>query len=194
MYMNNFLDFEEDLEQSLATLIDGGVILYPTDTIWGLGCDATNSQAVKRIYDIKKRPTNNPFIVLVHSEAMLLKFVEDIPEIAFELIENTQQPLTLIFPKAKNVSPNVCGKDGSIAIRVVNEPFCKALISTFKKPIVSTSANISGEIPPSIFSEIQQAIKQSVDYIVNYRQKDTTYHQPSSIIKILSNNKTEKIR
>ncbi|NMD00298.1 MAG: threonylcarbamoyl-AMP synthase [Bacteroidales bacterium] len=192
--MNNFSAFDDDLEQALATLIDGGIILYPTDTIWGLGCDATNDQAVKRIFDIKKRPSHNPFIILVHSEAMLLKYVEEVPEIAFELIENAKQPLTLIFPKAKKISPLVCGQDNSIAIRVVNEPFCKALISTLKKPIVSTSANISGEPNPAIFSEIHQTIKQSVDYIVKYRQQDTTCHQPSSIIKILSNNKIEKIR
>ncbi len=192
--MNSLDNFEDDLEQSLAILIDGGVILYPTDTIWGLGCDATNDQAIQRIYDIKKRPAQNPFIILVHSEAMLLKYVEDVPEIAFEMIENAQRPLTLIFPRAKNLSPHICGQDGSIAIRVVNEPFCKALISTFKKPIVSTSANISGEANPAIFSEISPAIKNSVDYAVQYRQNDTTRSLPSSIVKILPDNSVEKIR
>jgi len=192
--MNNFFDFEDDLEQCILTLSDGGVILYPTDTIWGLGCDATNDKAVRRIYEIKKRPTQNPFIVLVHSEAMLLKYVEDVPEIAFELIENAQHPLTLIFPKAKKISPYVCAQDGSIAIRVVNEPFCKALISTFKKPIVSTSANISGVPNPSIFSEITSEIKNSADYVVQYRQSDTKQSKPSSIIKILPDNSIKKIR
>jgi len=192
--MNNFLKFEDDLEQCILTLTDGGVILYPTDTIWGLGCDAHNEKAIRRIYEIKKRPLQNPFIILVHSEAMLLKYVEEVPEIAFELIENTQQPLTLIFPKAKRLSRFVCGQDGSIAIRVVNEPFCKALISTLKKPIVSTSANVSGHPNPAIFSEISQYIKNAADYVVQYRQNDTTPSQPSSIIKILSDNTIEKIR
>lgn len=192
--MNNLFEFEDDLEQALAVLIDGGVILYPTDTIWGLGCDATNIEAISRIFEIKKRPTQNPFIILVHSEAMLLKYVEDVPEIAFELIENAKQPLTLIFPKAKNLPAIVCGQDGSIAIRVINEMFCKTLISTFKKPIVSTSSNISGEPNPAIFSEISTDIKKSVDYIIKYRQNDTTRNLPSTIYKILPNNQYQKIR
>lgn len=192
--MNNFLDFELDIEQSILTLSDGGVILYPTDTIWGLGCDATNNKAIERIYKIKKRSPQNPLIVLVHSEAMLLKYVEEVPEIAFELIENTQQPLTLIFSKAKKLSPLVCGQDGSIAIRVVNEPFCKALISTYKKPIVSTSANLSNMPTPANFAEISSNIKNAVDYIVQYRQNDNKRVQPSLIIKILPDNSIEKIR
>ena len=192
--MNNFLDYEFDIEQSILTLSDGGVILYPTDTIWGLGCDATNDKAIERIYKIKKRSTQNPLIVLVHSEAMLLKYVEEVPEIAFELIENTQQPLTLIFSKAKKLSPLVCGHDGSIAIRVVNEPFCKALISTYKKPVVSTSANLSNMPTPANFAEISSNIKNAVDYVVQYRQNDTNRMQPSLIIKILPDNSIEKIR
>ncbi|MGQ9846031.1 MAG: L-threonylcarbamoyladenylate synthase [Bacteroidales bacterium] len=192
--MNNFLEYDIDIEQSILTLSNGGVILYPTDTIWGLGCDATNDKAVERIYKIKKRQSQKPLIVLVHSEAMLLKYVEDVPEIAFELIENTKQPLTLIFPKAKNLSPLVCGQDGSIAIRVVNEPFCKALISTYKKPIVSTSANLSNMPNPANFAQISSDIKNAVDYIVQYRQNDTEQKQPSSIIKILPDNTIEKIR
>lgn len=192
--MNNFLDYEYDIEQSILTLSDGGVILYPTDTIWSLGCDATNDKAIERIYKIKNRLTPNPLIILVHSEAMLLKYVEDVPEIAFELIENSQHPLTLIFPKAKKISPLVCGQDGSIAIRVVNESFCKTLISTYKKPIVSTSANFSNMPPPSYFAEISSKIKKSVDYIVQYRQNDTKHMQPSLIIKILPDNTIEKIR
>lgn len=192
--MNNFLDYEFDIEQSILTLSDGGVILYPTDTIWGLGCDATNDKAIERIYKIKKRSTQNPLIVLVHSEAMLLKYVEEVPEIAFELIENTQQPLTLIFSKAKKLSPLVCGHDGSIAIRVVNEPFCKTLISTYKKPVVSTSANLSNMPTPANFAEISSNIKNAVDYVVQYRQNDTNRMQPSLIIKILPDNSIEKIR
>lgn len=192
--MNNFLDYDFDIEQSILTLSDGGVILYPTDTIWGLGCDATNDKAIERIYKIKKRSTQNPLIVLVHSEAMLLKYVEEVPEIAFELIEHTQQPLTLVFSKAKKLSPLVCGHDGSIAIRITNEPFCKALISTYKKPIVSTSANLSNMPTPANFAEISSNIKNAVDYVVQYRQSDTNRMQPSLIIKILPDNSIEKIR
>lgn len=192
--MNKLPDFEYDLKQSLLTLTQGGIILYPTDTIWGVGCDATNDKAILRIYDIKKRARNNPFIVLVHNMTMLINYVEEVPQIAFKLLENATHPLTLIFPKAKNISEYACGQDGSIAIRIVDDPFCKALISNLKKPIVSTSANISGESNPTNFTEISPFIRNSVDYIVHYRQNDTIKRMPSSIVKILPDNNFQIIR
>ncbi len=192
--MNNFYPFEEDMEQCLLTLSKGGTILYPTDTVWGIGCDATCMDAVNKVYQIKNRPQNNPFIILVHSEAMLLKYVDDVPEIAYDLIEASVTPLTIIFPKGKNLANNVIGQDGSIAIRIVHEPFCKTLIATFKKPIVSTSANISTFSAPLFFSEINQEIIHAIDYVVKYRQKDNTHIPPSSIVKVFSDNTVQYIR
>lgn len=192
--MKNLNLFEEDIEHCLTTLADGGTILYPTDTIWGIGCDATNIRAIEKVYQIKKRPKNNPFIILVSSVAMLLKYADDVPEMIFDFLENVKEPTTIIYPKSKNLPEEVCNIDGSIAIRVCNEPFCKSLISTFRKPIVSTSANISNEPSPKNFKEISNYIKNQVDYIVKYRQNDITEAKPSAIYKLIDNNRLEKIR
>jgi L-threonylcarbamoyladenylate synthase len=192
--MSNSFDFDDDLEQCLLTLADGGTILYPTDTIWGIGCDATNFDAVEKVFSIKNRSQKNPFIILVHSEAMLLKYVEEVPEIAYELIESADKPLTIIFPNAKKLAKNICSDDGSVAIRIVQEPFCKALIATLKKPIVSTSANLSNMPAPLLFSEINQEILMAVDYVVKFRQEERVQAHSSTIIKILPNNTLTYIR
>lgn len=192
--MKNLNLFKEDIEHCLTTLANEGTILYPTDTIWGIGCDATKIRAIEKVYQIKKRPKNNPFIILVSSVAMLLKYADDVPEMIFDFLENVKEPTTIIYPKSKNLPKEVCNIDGSIAIRICNEPFCKLLISTFRKPIVSTSANISNEPSPKNFKEISNDIKNQVDYIVKYRQDDITEAKPSAIYKLIDNHRLDKIR
>jgi len=174
----------EDIKMALAVLQKGGVILYPTDTIWGLGCDACNEEAVKRIYDIKNRVDSKSMLVLMENAALLERYVEEVPEIAYDLIELTDKPLTIIYDGAKNLAKNLVAEDGSIGIRLTTEQFSSDLIRRFKRPIVSTSANISGKPSPACFAEIDQEIIDSVDYVVNYRQDDNQKAVPSSIIKL----------
>ncbi len=183
-----------DILAALNVLRKGGIIIYPTDTIWGIGCDATNETAVSRVYDIKERNDNKSMLVLLHSESLLPSYVREVPEIAWQLIEASVDPLTIIYPEAKNLAGNLTGPDGSIGIRVVNDPFCSQLISQFKKPIVSTSANISGTSSPSNFNEIDKALLQKVDYVVRWRQDDLAGGKPSSIIKLGISGKIEIIR
>jgi len=178
------LNINEDVKNALNVLRSGGVILYPTDTIWGLGCDAENEEAVKRIYDIKQRAESKSMLVLVDTPLRLEMYVENVPEIAWDLIEQTQKPLTIIYPKAKNLADNLVAKDGSIGIRMVDEIFCNRLISRFQKPIVSTSANISGTKAPVFFNAIDKEIIEAVDYVVNYRQDELNESQSSSILKL----------
>jgi L-threonylcarbamoyladenylate synthase len=188
------MNFEDDIRNSLITLRDGGVILYPTDTIWGLGCDATNQVAVEKIFEIKSRSENSSLIILVDSDAMLERYVRDIPEIVFEITSVSDSPLTIIYPEGKNLAPGVCNEDGSIGIRICNEPFCNELITRFRKPIISTSANISGMSSPSNFSEIDSEILKSAGYVVKYRQEDNKKYKPSSVIKIDKNGAFKIIR
>lgn len=162
----------------------GGIILYPTDTIWGIGCDATNEEAVRRVYELKRRIDNKAVLVLTDSTAKLNMYVSEVPDIAWDLIEVTDTPLTIIYSQAKNLASNLLGEDGSIGIRVTNEEFSHKLCERFRKPIVSTSANISGEPSPANFQEISEEIKKGVDYIVNYRQEDMSKAKPSHIIKL----------
>ena len=173
-----------DIEKSLEVLTGGGVILYPTDTIWGIGCDATDSVAVERIYAIKRRSEARSMLTLVDSLDMLAVYVDDLPRIALQLIEEATRPLSVIYPRAKNLSQNLIAADGSIGIRIVQEPFCQQLIKTFGRPVVSTSANISGEPAPGIFDEISNEIRDAVDYIVRWRQDDRQPAVASSIIKL----------
>ena len=147
----------------------GGVILYPTDTVWGIGCDATNPEAVKRVYEIKRREDSKSMLVLVDSDAKVDLYVKEVPAVAWDLIELSTKPLTIIYDGAKNLAENLLASDGSIGIRVTAEEFSKQLCFRFRKAIVSTSANISGEPTPKSFSEISEEIKNSVDYIVSYR-------------------------
>lgn len=184
----------DDLKKCLEILKEGGIILYPTDTIWGIGCDATNSEAVKRIYQIKKRQDNKSMLVLMENPALLERYIEEVPEIAWDLIEVTVTPLTVIYPKAKNLAYNLIAEDGSIGIRFTKEKFTSELLRRFRKPLVSTSANISGEKPPQFFDDISEEIKMAVDYVVEYRQDDRTASQPSSIIKLGVGGKIDIIR
>jgi len=174
----------DDIKAALEVLQKGGVILYPTDTIWGLGCDACNEEAVNRIYAIKNRIDSKSMLVLMENAALIDRYVDEVPEIAFDLIELTDKPLTIIYDGAKNLARNLVSDDGSIGIRITTEAFSSELIRRFKKPIVSTSANISGKPSPACFDEISQEIIDAVDFVVKYRQDDTQKAVPSSIMKL----------
>jgi len=183
-----------DIRAAFDVLVSGGIILYPTDTIWGIGCDATNEQAVKKVYELKQRADNKAMIVLLDSSAKLDYYVKDIPDIALDLIELSEKPLTIIYDGARNVAPNLIADDGSLAIRITNEKFSSELCRRFRKAIVSTSANISGTPSPQSFSEISDEIKNGVDYIVNYGQQITTKANPSGIIKLGRDGQVKVIR
>lgn len=177
------IDFLEDIEECLAVLKQGGTILYPTDTVWGLGCDATNLKAVEKIYEIKERPPNKSMIVLVADPRDVLHYVSNLDLRVFDYLENLEKPTTVIYEGAIGLADNVINADGSIAIRIVKDPFCKHLIKRLQRPIVSTSANISGEEAPVVFDDISPLIKQRVDYVVKYKQDNTVPVSPSSIIR-----------
>lgn len=184
----------EDIKKALEVLKNGGIILYPTDTIWGIGCDATNEDAVQRIYQVKKRADSKSMLVLMENPALLDRYVDEVPEVAWDLIDVATTPLTVIYPGAKNLAKNLVAEDGSIGIRFTKEAFTSQLLQRFRRPIVSTSANISGEKPPAVFAQISEEIKKQVDYIVEYRQDDNTATQPSSIIKLGAGGQIEIIR
>lgn len=186
---------QNDIKNALEVLRNGGTFLYPTDTIWGLGCDATNADAVKKIYGIKNREDNKSMIILVDDIARIDSYVDDVPEVAYQMIEFSEKPLTVILEGAKFLASNVVNKeDNSVGIRVVKDEFCKELIRRFRKPIVSTSANISGEPSPSNFDEISDVVKDAVDYTVEYRQDDYTKAQPSGIVLIRKDSTFKVIR
>lgn len=187
------LEMNEAIKKTLEVLRNGGVILYPTDTVWGIGCDATNDEAVNRIYEIKKRNDQKSMLVLLDSIAKLERYVCDVPDVAYDLIEMSDKPLTIIYEKSKNLSENVSKKNNSIGVRITKETFSKRLIEQFKRPVISTSANISGEVGPSCFSEISDEIKSAVDYIVEFRQEDEKA-VPSSIIMLGNNSSIKVIR
>ena len=184
----------EDLQKALEVLKKGGVILYPTDTVWGLGCDATNAEAVERIYQIKKREISKRMLVLMENPALLDRYVDDVPEVAWDLIEISSTPLTIIFSNARNLAGNLIAGDGSIGIRFTREGFSKELIRRFRRPVVSSSANFSGMATPRYFAEIDTAIIDAVDYVVKYRQHENSPSQPSSIIKLGQGGRIEIIR
>jgi L-threonylcarbamoyladenylate synthase len=186
-------EFESDIEKCLRVLQGGGIILYPTDTVWGIGCDATNEKAVEKIYQLKKRSDEKAMIVLAADERDVLQYVAS-PDLAvFDYLQQVQKPTTVIYEGAIGLADNLVGKDGSIGIRICNEPFCRQLIKRFRKPIVSTSANISGQPAAKIFAEISNEIIKGVDYTVTYRQDDNTPASPSSVIK-WDNGRLEVIR
>ena len=185
---------QEEIKKAIDVLYKGGVILYPTDTIWGIGCDATNEDAVKKIYEIKKRSDTKSMLVLLDDVTRIPAYINVMPEIAWDLIDVADKPLTIIYPNAKNLAKNLVADDKSIGIRIANDDFCNQLIRKFRKPIVSTSANISGDKNPANFSEINENIKNSVDYIVNHRQNDITKSQSSQIIKLGVGGEIEVIR
>ena len=174
---------KEEVRKACEVLKNGGIILYPTDTIWGIGCDATNELAVKRIYELKHREDNKAMLVLLDDVGKLASYVE-VPDVAYELLEVNDKPMTIIYPNAKNLAKNLIAQDLTIGIRITSEAFTKALLYRFRKPIVSTSANISGEPSPKCFAEISDAVKSVVDYVVDFRQEETSNPAPSSIIKL----------
>ena len=180
----NGAHMDADIKQCLKVLSDGGLILYPTDTVWGIGCDATNAEAVKRVYQLKQRDDSKALIVLIDSAEHLDHYVVDVPLIARELIDVAVKPLTIIYEGAYNLAPNVLGDEDSVGIRIPNDEFCHQLCQRFGKPIVSTSANVSGENTAKTFGDIVPGIVQGVDYAVEYRRDDTTAHQPSNIIQL----------
>ncbi len=185
---------KEDLKKALSTLRKGGLILYPTDTVWGIGCDATNEEAVQKIFALKNRCDAKSVLLLVENAGRLASYVERIPDLAWDLIEITEKPVSIIYDNAKNLAPSVIAEDGSVGIRVCEEIFVKALLQQFKKPIVSTSANVSGKATPLNFDEIDEYIKNGVDYIVQYRQNDKSTAQSSSILKLGVNGEIKIIR
>ncbi|MBD8985685.1 MULTISPECIES: L-threonylcarbamoyladenylate synthase [Bacteroides] len=174
----------EDIKKACQVMNEGGVILYPTDTIWGIGCDATNEEAVRRVYEIKQRSDSKAMLVLVDSPVKVDFYVQDVPEVAWDLIEVADKPLTIIYSGARNLAPNLIAEDGSVGIRVTNEEFSKRLCQQFRKAIVSTSANISGQPSPANYSEITEELKSMVDYVVGYRREEMGHPKPSSIIKL----------
>jgi L-threonylcarbamoyladenylate synthase len=177
------MNFENDILRCLEILRAGGIILYPTDTIWGIGCDATNAIAVERIYELKQRPDEKSLIVLVATEKAILQYVSN-PDLAvFDFLKSTRKPTTVIYEGAIGLADNLLNKDGSIAIRIPQDEFCKNLIKRFRKPVVSTSANISGEPPPQNFSGIADKVKSGVDYIVRYRQNENSNAEPSTLMR-----------
>lgn len=187
------MSFELDIQKCVEELNNGGIILYPTDTIWGLGCDATNEKAVKRIYHLKKREESKSMIILLANEAQLKNYTNN-QNIRPMAEYNINKPLTIIYPEAKGLAKNVIAEDGTVAIRIANDAFCKELISAFGKPIVSTSANISGSASPRFYDEISEEIKSGAGYIALHRRNDVTPFTPSAIIKLLANGEFEIIR
>lgn len=185
---------KQEIEKALEVLKSGGVILYPTDTVWGLGCDATNENAVEKIKNIKKRLDAQSFIVLVDNDNRLASYVQEVPELAYDLIEFAENPLTIIYSGAKNLAKNVIAQDGSVGIRVVKHAFCEQLIQRFRKPITSTSANLTGHPTPSTFNDISQEIIENVDYVVNLEQNLTIQKKSSTIMKLSPNGAFHFIR
>lgn len=185
----------DDLTNAVAALKSGGIILYPTDTIWGLGCDPADEKAISRIFEIKNRPAEKSMIILVNSVAMLERYTSDVHAVAFDLLEVSEGPMTLVLPARENsFAPSLVSSDGYIGIRVTTDEFCSALISRYRKPVVSTSANISGSPSPAIFSEIAAEITGAADYIVAHRQNDIRRAKPSAVIKIDRNGVIQILR
>jgi L-threonylcarbamoyladenylate synthase len=178
------MDYGEDIEKTLQTLEAGGTILYPTDTVWGLGCDATNTKAVEKIFLIKGRTEAKSLIILIDHIDKLSTYIEKVPEITADLLASLTNPVTIIYSNARKLAPKVIASDGTIGIRIVKDDFCAELIRRFGKPIVSTSANISGYDSPAVFSQIATQIKSNVDYIVAYKQDYYTRSKPSTIIRL----------
>lgn len=175
---------KEDIRRAVEVMNNGGIILYPTDTIWGLGCDATNAEAVRRIYEIKQRTDAKALISLVDSETKVQFYVKEVPEVAWDVMELSERPMTVVFDGGRNLAPNLLAEDGSVAIRITKEAFSKELCMRMKRAVVSTSANISGQPAPRCFSEISEEIKGAVDYICTSRQDEPPTQTASSIIKL----------
>lgn len=178
------MEYTNDIAAAVAVLKRGGVILYPTDTVWGIGCDATNSEAVKKVFQIKGRPDSKALITLVGSEAQLERTVQDVPEVAWQLIEASDRPVTIVYDHGVGVAPELLASDGSIGVRLTQESFSRSLCQRLNRPLVSTSANKSGEPSPATFSEISPEILEAVDYVCLSRRDEDGPAQPSMVIKI----------
>ena len=189
---------EEDIKQAIETMRQGGVILYPTDTVWGIGCDATNAEAVKRVYEIKQREDSKALICLVDSDARMQRYFRNVPDVAWQLVDGLKdsaaKPTTLVLDGAINLAENLIAEDGSVGMRITNEPFSKELCYRFQKAIVSTSANISGEPAAQNYCDIDPRIIESVDYVCWSRRQEHKPHTPSSIIKLKENGEVTIIR
>jgi L-threonylcarbamoyladenylate synthase len=185
---------KREVSKAIEVMRDGGVILYPTDTIWGIGCDATNEAAVRRVYEIKHRVDSKALITLVDSDARLQRYVRNVPNVAWDLLELATRPLTLILDGACGLAPNLLAEDGSVGLRITHEEFSHELCFRFQKAIVSTSANISGEPSPANFSEVSEEIRSAVDYVVDYRQNERAKSVASSIIKLTPKGEVTVIR
>ena len=177
----------DDIKKAIDTLRRGGLILYPTDTIWGIGCDATNSEAVKRVFQLKQRADSKALITLVGSESSFERIVENVPEVAWQLIDTTDRPTTIVYDHGTGVAPELLADDGSLAVRMTTEPFSRELCNRFRRPLVSTSANISGAPSPLCYSEISQEIIDGVDYVCRSRRDEAPSKSASMIIKIQDN-------
>jgi L-threonylcarbamoyladenylate synthase len=185
---------KNEVEKALKIVQEGGIILYPTDTIWGIGCDATNTEAVTKIYALKQRDESKSMIILLDTDNKLQSYISDVPEIAYDLIEYADNPLTLVMPGARNVSPALIADDGSLGIRIVKHDFCKQLIQRLKKPLVSTSANVSGTGSPRNFSDISPEILAGVDYVVDLEQDSTEIKKPSTVMRLQPDGRFEFLR
>lgn len=185
---------EEDIRNAVETMREGGVILYPTDTVWGIGCDATNAEAVAKVYKIKQRDDTKALICLVDSDARLQRYVRNVPSVAWELLDCADKPLTVILGGAVNLAPNLIAADGTIALRITKEPFSKELCYRFQKAIVSTSANISGEPAAQNFCDIDPRLLEAVDYVCWSRRQEHLPHTPSSIVKLGEDGEVKIIR
>ncbi len=185
---------KQDIANALEVLKSGGVILYPADTGWGIGCDATNEAAVRRILDIKKQKVSEGMVVLMENPALLDRYVADVPEIAWDLIEITETPLTIIFSSVRNLAPSLISDKGTVGIRFTREEFSKHLIQRFRRPVTASSANISGMLAPDSFAAINEEITSAVDYVVKYRQDDATPSNPTSVIQLGEGGRIEIIR
>lgn len=184
---------QEEIQRAYETIANGGIILYPTDTVWGIGCDATNAEAVAKIYQLKQRAETQSMIVLMNGEKMMYNVFSDIPEVAWQILDLSENPTTLILDQPKNVAKNVIAPDNTLGIRIVKEPFCYKLMERMKKPLVSTSANISGQPTPKSFAEISPEIINGVDYVVNLH-RDKISGKPSTIIKLTKDSQVKIIR
>ncbi len=185
---------KDEINKALEVLKAGGVILYPTDTIWGLGCDATNAEAVDKLLAIKNRPAEKSLIILLDTENKIQSYVTEVADVAYDLIEYAENPLTIVFSGAKNLAQNVINADGSVGIRVAKHDFCTPLIQRFRKPIVSTSANLSGNPSPKYFDDIDSKIVDAVDYVVDFEQENRSIKKPSTIMKLSAGGQFEFIR
>lgn len=184
---------KEEIERACEVLHRGGLILYPTDTIWGIGCDATNEEAVRRVFALKRREEAKAMLVLVDDAGRLASYV-DVPEVAYDLLEVAVRPMTIVYPGARNLAPSLVAADGSVGIRVTGEAFSRGLVARLRRPVVSTSANVSGEPAPGCFAEISEAVRAGVDYVVDYRREEREKAAPSSVIKLGRGGEVEIIR